>query len=265
MQRAVSALPELARYSGIDVVARTGSTNADLVARAGEPDIRWRVLVAEAQDAGRGRHERHWVSPPRAAIALSVLVPTAGIDPQLLGWLPLLTGIAVVDAVRAVTGLDARLKWPNDVLIAGRKLAGILVEVVPGGFNGAAVVGIGCNVSLRESELPVPHATSLAVAGAPGTDRTALVLALLREFASRFSAWQEAGWDRRHLASDYRTRCATLGSEVRAELPGGEVITGVATDIDWCGRLSLDTQTHGTRTVAAGDVTHLRSGTDQQA
>lgn len=249
LQRAVAESPQLDLFSEIDVVAETGSTNADLVARASEPAPGVPVLVAEAQNAGRGRHDRRWVSPPRAAIAMSVLVPTAGIDPQVLGWLPLLTGIAVVDAVRAVAAVDAHLKWPNDVLVAGRKLAGILVEVVPAATP-AAVVGIGCNVSLTESELPVPQATSLALAGAPDTDRTTLVLALLRQFASRFTAWR-AG-DSRDLARDYRARCATLGSSVRAELPGGEVITGVATDIDWCGRLSI-----GTRTVAAGDVTHL--------
>ncbi|MBF6394157.1 biotin--[acetyl-CoA-carboxylase] ligase, partial [Nocardia farcinica] len=91
-----------------------------------------RVLVAEYQDRGRGRHERSWVSPPRAQIAMSILVRLGGIEPAVLGWLPLLTGVAVVDAVRETTGLDANLKWPNDVLIGGRKVAGILAEVASG-------------------------------------------------------------------------------------------------------------------------------------
>ncbi|MBF6334042.1 biotin--[acetyl-CoA-carboxylase] ligase [Nocardia transvalensis] len=255
MRRSVAESPDLSFFSYIDVVESTGSTNADLILHAGDPDADRRVLIAEAQESGRGRYERPWSSPPRAQIAMSVLVRLRGIDPTGLGWLPLLTGVAVVDAVRAVTGLQANLKWPNDVLVDGRKVAGILAEVAAGAGAPAVVVGIGLNVSLTEDELPVPHATSLALAGAADVDRTALVQALLREFARHFTEWRTANWDITGLAEEYRKRCATLGSGVRAELPGGEVLTGVATDVDDHGRLLIDG-----RPLSAGDVTHLRAG-----
>ncbi|MFI6220886.1 biotin--[acetyl-CoA-carboxylase] ligase [Nocardia salmonicida] len=243
----------LSFYDRIDVVESTGSTNADLVARAADPSADRQALLAEEQVSGRGRHARAWVSPPRAQISLSILVRLPGIDPTALGWLPLLTGIAVVDALRGTAGISPELKWPNDVLLDGRKLAGILAEVATTGISPAVVVGIGMNVDLDESELPVPHATSLTLAGARDVDRTALVAAILAEFARRFTAWERAGWETADLMAEYRERCATIGIEVRAELPGGTVLTGVASGVDDTGRLLI-----GERAVSAGDVSHLR-------
>ncbi|MGW4242510.1 biotin--[acetyl-CoA-carboxylase] ligase [Nocardia sp. NPDC004722] len=245
---------ELGFFSAVEVVESTGSTNADLVARAADSSADRLALIAESQERGRGRHDRRWVSPPRAQIAMSLLVRVRGIDPAVLGWLPLLTGVAVVDAVRAVTGVKAILKWPNDVLVDGRKLAGILAEIASVGVDPAVVVGVGLNVSLTEAELPVPHATSLVLAGVEDPDRTAVATAMLRQFARRFIAWEAANWDITELSAAYRERCSTIGSEVRAELPGGEVITGVATGVDDHGRLLI-----GDRAVSAGDVTHLRA------
>lgn len=255
LRRALTGTPELAFFTGIDVVESTGSTNADLIARATDPETDRVVLVAESQEAGRGRLARAWASPPRAQIALSLLIRPHGLDPATLGWIPLLTGIAAVDALRSTAAVPAALKWPNDVLIEGRKIAGILAEVAGGAPRPAVVVGIGMNVSLTADELPVPHATSLTLSGATDTDRTTLVLALLTEFARRYTRWRDSGWDSGPLADAYRERCATLGSRVRAELPGGGVLTGIADDIDPAGRLLIDG-----RAVAAGDVTHLRPG-----
>lgn len=254
LRRSLIESPELSFFSHIDVVESTGSTNADLIARAGDPDADRAVLLAETQEQGRGRHARTWISPPRAQIAMSLLVRLRGIEPSALGWLPLLTGVAVVDALRATAGVDANLKWPNDVLIDGRKVAGILAEVASGGEAPAIVVGVGLNVGLTEAELPVPHATSLALAGAKVTDRTELVRSLLAEFARRFTAWRDAGWATTDLIGGYRDRCATLGALVRAELPGGQTIEGIATDIDTAGRLLI-----GDHAVSAADVTHLRA------
>ncbi|WP_414689615.1 biotin--[acetyl-CoA-carboxylase] ligase [Nocardia sp.] len=250
--RAVVASAGLS-FSRVDVVESTGSTNADLIARSREPGADGSVLLAEAQESGRGRHARAWSSPPRAQIALSMLVRLPGIDPAVLGWLPLLTGIAVVDALRATARVPADLKWPNDVLIGGRKVAGILAEVAAGGPAPAVVVGIGVNVTLGESELPVAHAISLELAGAAELDRTTLVASMLTEFDRRLTAWRAAGWDTAALVAAYRERCATIGTEVRAELPGGRVLTGTATGIDDAGRLLV-----GDEAVSAGDVTHLR-------
>lgn len=253
LRHALTASPEPAFFTGIDVVESTGSTNADLIARADDPETDRIALVAEAQESGRGRLARAWSSPPRAQISLSMLVRTEGVDAEMLGWIPLLTGIAAVDAVRAETGVPAALKWPNDVLVDGRKLAGILAEVAATGPRPAIVVGIGLNVSLTADELPVPHATSLTLCGAERPDRTALVLALLTQFGRRYSEWRDSGRDTTVLAEAYRERCATLGAPVRAELPGGRLLTGIARDIDSAGRLLI-----GEEAVAAGDVTHLR-------
>ncbi|MFD6255892.1 biotin--[acetyl-CoA-carboxylase] ligase [Nocardia sp. NPDC060256] len=254
LRRSLVEQPELSFFRHIEVVESTGSTNADLIARAGEPDADRAVLLAEAQEQGRGRHARTWVSPPRAQISMSLLVRLDGIEPAVLGWLPLLTGIAVVDALRATAGVDANLKWPNDVLIGCRKVAGILAEVATSNDAPAVVIGMGLNVSLTEAELPVPHAISLTIAGAANTDRTLLVQSMLTEFARRFTAWRDADWRTADLAAAYRERCATLGVQVRAELPGGRTLTGIATDIDDAGRLLI-----GDQPVSAGDVTHLRA------
>ncbi|MEU1985349.1 biotin--[acetyl-CoA-carboxylase] ligase [Nocardia sp. NPDC019395] len=253
LRRALTETPELAFFTGIDVVESTGSTNADLLARAADPELDRVVLLAEAQEQGRGRLARSWTSPPRAQISLSLLVRTDGVDPEMLGWLPLLTGTAVVDALRSTTGVPAALKWPNDVLIEGRKIAGILAEVAAGDPRPAVVMGVGMNVSLTADELPVPHATSLTLCDVTDPDRTALVLEILKEFAYRYTAWRDSGWDTTDLATAYRERCATLGAPVRAELPGGGLLTGIARDIDSAGRLLI-----GEEAVSAGDITHLR-------
>ncbi|MGW4092138.1 biotin--[acetyl-CoA-carboxylase] ligase [Nocardia sp. NPDC004750] len=255
LRRSAVDSPELSFFSRIDVVESTGSTNADLIARAADPDADHVVLLAETQMQGRGRHARTWVSPPRAQLAMSVLVRLPGIGPASLAWLALLTGVAVVDALRTTAGVAAELKWPNDVLIDGRKVAGILAEVAASaGGAPAVVVGLGLNVSLTEEELPVPHATSLTIAGARQPDRTVLVRSLLTEFARRFTAWRDADWATDELAAAYRERCATIGTEVRAELPGGRQLTGIAEGVDDYGRLLI-----GGEAVSAGDVTHLRA------
>jgi BirA family biotin operon repressor/biotin-[acetyl-CoA-carboxylase] ligase len=168
------------------------------------------------------------------------------------GWLPLLTGVALATAVRRVTGLDARLKWPNDLLVDGRKCAGILAEGVP---DGGVVVGVGLNVSLRVDELPRPDATSLALAGAVSLDRQVLLVAILDELASWYRRWQAVGGDPRSsgLRTAYLACCATVGREVNVALPGADPLTGIATGVDGDGRLVV-----AGRAVAAGDVVHVR-------
>lgn len=237
----------------IDVVEETGSTNADLISRAaaGE-DISGAVLLAEFQTAGRGRHGRSWSAPARSQISMSVGVDTTGVPPDRWGWLPLLTGLAVAHTVRDV-GVDAGLKWPNDVLVGGGKLTGILAEVAAP----VIVVGLGLNVSLTADELPDPHAVSLSMLGRD-TDRTALTIALLRALGDGLTRWRAADPT---LASDYRKVSTTIGTRVRALLPGDSEIIGVATGIDDAGRLQID-DAGAAVTVSAGDITHLRPATE---
>lgn len=244
----------------VEVVDSTGSTNADLLARhgAGE-DINGVVLIAEHQSAGRGRNGRSWSTPPRSQIALSLGVDAAGLAPAGWGWLPLLTGVAVVDAVSATTGIAPGLKWPNDILVGERKLGGILAEVAAP--DPVIVVGVGLNVSLRAAELaqeaPDARATSLLMLGSTMTDRSALLGAILAEWTARIDRWRASGGVDPTLIDGYRRRSMTLGTRVRAELPGGREIIGTATDLDELGQLHIDTGAQ-TVAVAAGDITHLR-------
>lgn len=248
----LSSSPEWRR---IDVVPETGSTNADLIARAGRgEDIAGAVLIAENQTAGRGRRGRSWRAVPFAQITMSMGVGAAGVPRDAWGLLPLATGVAVVDAV-AYAGVSAGLKWPNDVLVGGGKLAGILAEVAAG--DQAVVIGVGLNVSLRGDEVGVDGITSLVDLGVAHPDRQRLAGRILNELGDRIESWRRAGGADADLIAAYRARSHTLGMTVRAMLPGDRELVGVARDIDCQGRLVLDTD-GGPATVSAGDIVHLR-------
>jgi BirA family biotin operon repressor/biotin-[acetyl-CoA-carboxylase] ligase len=239
----------------LDVVSETGSTNADLLARAeAGDDIDGSVLLAEFQHAGRGRHGRQWSAPPRTQVALSVGVAGTSVPRPGWGWLTLAVGVAVADAL-AAQEVHAGLKWPNDVLVNGGKLAGILAEV--SAPTQVIVVGLGLNVTLTADEAPDPVATSLLLLGSPATDRNTLAREILRELARRIDAWRTAGGADSALIADYRRYSLTLNSRVRASMPGDREVVGVARSVDETGRLCIDT---GAQTVAisAGDITHLR-------
>ena len=245
-------------WTSVRTVASTGSTNADLLARGGPED---QVLVAEEQTAGRGRAGRTWVSQPGASLTFSVLLRPAPVPPSARGWLPLLTGVAVAEGVRSASGVVARLKWPNDVLAGDRKLAGILAEQSADGD--AVVIGVGLNVSTSEKALPVSPAglpaTSLLVEGAD-VGREALLAKILRSLERwylRFGADPDPVSS--GLLAQYRADCATLGRQVRVELPAGRALAGTAEDIDPAGRLLVRPAGAASATaVSAGDVVHLR-------
>lgn len=240
----------------LDVVAETGSTNADLLARcaAGE-DIDGAVLLADHQTAGRGRHGRHWVAPERSQLALSVGVAAEAVPTTGWGWLTLATGVAVADALNETPGLQVGLKWPNDVLAGDGKLAGILAEVAAP--KQLIVVGLGLNVTMTAREAPDPAAVSLAMLGCDVVDRNIWAERVLRHLAARIAAWRAAGGADDALAADYRRHSCTLGARVRADTPGDQRVEGLAEGIDDTGRLVINTGDR-TVTVSAGDVTRLR-------
>lgn len=267
-------------WTALDVVEDTGSTNSDLAGRAAAGAAEGAVLVAEEQTAGRGRLDRRWSAPARSGLFFSVLLrpgaPTLAAESRGVpgaasvvrepvpvhrwGWLPLLAGVATATALSRVAGVDTALKWPNDLLVtvAGeeRKAGGILAERT--GDTGV-VIGIGVNVSLRTAELPVPTASSLALAGARGTDRDPLLRAVLRSLADWYDTWRSFGGDpaESRLQQTYAAGCSTLGRQVRAELPGGRELTGTAVAVDGDGRLVI-AGPDGEQPVGAGDVVHLR-------
>ncbi|MFC5747033.1 biotin--[acetyl-CoA-carboxylase] ligase [Actinomadura rugatobispora] len=263
-----------ALWRDVRVVPETGSTNADLAAASREGAPEGTVLATELQTAGRGRLGRPWAAPPRSGLMFSMLLRPS-VPAERLGWVPLLTGVAVAVAVRRMTAwseagagffaqegdredvaVDIRLKWPNDLLVGDRKLAGILGEMV----DDAVVVGVGLNVGLREDELPVPTATSLAIEGAPLSDRAPLLRAILREFETWYREWTALGGDPETsgLRTAYKDLCVTLGQDVRVDLPGGGTLRGAAADVDDAGRLVVVSPEQGERAVGAGDVVHLR-------
>lgn len=250
------------RWHEVSVVPSTGSTNADLAdgVRAGEEP--GRVLIADVQTAGRGRHLRPWSAPAGTQLSLSVTVAVPAAAAPRAGWLSLVTGVAAVAAVREVTGLTAGLKWPNDVLLEpapggrGGKTAGILSELATGP-DGAlvAVIGTGLNTTLAAADVPVATATSLQLAGAENPDRTALAIAYLRHLDAGLAAWTD---DPAAARADYLAVCVTVGQEVTVSLPADEVLRGTAVDVDVEGRIVVQDAAGTRHVLSAGDVTHLR-------
>lgn len=228
----------------VEVLPEASSTNAVVGdrARSGEPP--GLVVAAELQTAGRGRLDRSWVSPPRAGLTFSVLLRPA-LPVGRWPWLPLWAGLSVARALRETAGVDAVLKWPNDVLIGGRKVCGVLAEVP---VAGAVVLGMGLNVTTQLAELPRADATSLALEGASTTDRAVLLRAVLRALSGVFA-------DPDGSSEGYRALCSTVGQQVSVDLPDGSVVTGVAEAVDSDGRLVVDGASYG-----VGDVLHLRAG-----
>lgn len=253
-------------WASLEVVEVTGSTNADLAARAREGQATaGAVLVAEEQTRGRGRLDRPWSAPPRSGLFLSVLLEPE-VPEGLWGWLPLLAGVAVTAGVSRAAGVSPALKWPNDLLVdvdgQERKYGGILAEHTTGaGGRPAVVLGVGLNVSLRDDELPVPEAGSLLLAGARHTDRDPLLRAVLRALAQWYDRWTRAGGDveATGLREAYAADCRTLGRPVGALLPGGGELRGEAAAVDGDGRLVIAPDQGARQAVSAADIVHLRS------
>ncbi len=241
----------------VEVVQAAPSTNALVVERARQGAAAGLVIVAEHQTCGRGRLDRVWTTPARAALTWSVLLRPTVPQPQW-PWLPLLTGVAVVEALRAAGARTAGLKWPNDVLLDDLKVAGLLVEAISTPIGPAAVLGIGLNVSSTAAELPVETATSLGMAGLE-VDRTELLVSLLGSLRHRYDSWSDADGDpeRSGLAAAYTSVCSTVGRQVRVDLPGGRSVTGEAVEISDRGGLVV-ARSGTSVTIGAGDVVHVR-------
>jgi BirA family transcriptional regulator, biotin operon repressor / biotin---[acetyl-CoA-carboxylase] ligase len=250
----------------VDVHVSIDSTNLEAL-RAPQP---WRVVVANHQSAGRGRMSRRWEAPPGTSVAVSCVVPVPVDRTADLGWLPLLAGMAMRQALADVVGVQCGLKWPNDVMAREvvddadapwLKISGILCEMAPGEGSvpgaGLVVIGAGLNIDQTRRELPVETATSLGLCGAADVRREDLVVRYLGAVAELHKAWSagDAGLD--GLRAAYRSACLTIGLDVDVHQPDGLVAHGTATGVDDSGRLVVAGQ--GSPTAhAAGDVTHVR-------
>ena len=237
-----------------------GSTNQFLANEVAGSEAA--VVATWNQRAGKGRMGRDWVSPAGGSLALSLRIwPELAPNPleaQWMGALSLLAGEQLALAVSRELGRDVDLKWPNDVEVEGKKLAGILGEVTP---SGHVIVGVGINVWLRADELPAPRATSLQVLGAMSAEVQKSLfgrwLAGLRRELQRCDPGLSV--EQRDRIS---SRLCTLGEQVRVEFAGGECRMGVARGIDSAGRLLVEfADTQSVEAVAAGDVWHLRRDT----
>ncbi|AIY03691.1 Biotin-protein ligase [Arthrobacter sp. PAMC 25486] len=300
-------------FGRVEVVASAGSTNTDLAAGAADPEQFWpdlSVLIADAQPAGKGRLGRAWEVPAGAAMISSVLVwpgeqqatgtaATPDFASSGYGWLSILAGVALCEALLSLTGVPTELKWPNDVVSGGRKLAGILAQVVPVKAQTAAelqatarttarstptsptavatpgtqagfgvVIGAGVNVSLSAEELPTERATSLLLEGATTLDRNELLAAYLNKFAARYRDFVSVGGDAQKAMAGGQSmvelaeaHLSTLGQEVRAELPGGTMLRGTAVGLGTDGGLDIRDAAGQMHHVSAGDVIHLRRTT----
>lgn len=230
-------------------VVTTESTNADLASAARDGASEGTVIVADHQTAGRGRLGRVWEAAAGSGLTVSVLLRPQELEPSRWPWIPLMAGVAVADAVRAL-GLTPSLKWPNDVQIDGSKLAGLLVERVETADGPAAVVGIGLNVTMTAEQLPIPDATSLLLQGVKASREA--VLAEVLDALDR--AYDQLRLDANGLRESYVSACSTVGNDVSVSMPDGSTLTGLATDVDEHGRLVVDGHP-----ITAGDVVHVRS------
>jgi BirA family biotin operon repressor/biotin-[acetyl-CoA-carboxylase] ligase len=213
----------------VETTEEIDSTNAELLRRAAAGAPHGLVLVADHQTAGRGRLGRRWEAEPGAALLVSVLL-RPDLPPERLHLLTMAAGIAAVHAA------GGSLKWPNDVVVGARKLAGLLAEATPD----AVVIGMGLN--LRRSD--VEGAISLEELTGE-TDRDAVLQRWLIAFDDRLAQLDD-------LVGEYRAMCSTIGQQVRVDL-GHETFEGVATDVTDAGHLVV-----AGREVTAGDVVHLR-------
>lgn len=265
------------RFGDVRWVGETGSTNADLLAAASDGAGEGVVLGADHQTAGRGRRGRTWEAAPESALLVSVLLRPPAPAVELVT--PAVS-IAAAQAVEEVVGAAAKIKWPNDLVIAGseggqdRKLAGVLAEASwPPGADIASgwrepsatlrvpvVVGMGLNVRAagRDPELDATAVAcdELVAPGDPDVERGALLVAWLRAL----DRWYGAAIDpARHdeLWDAWRSRSATLGRRVRVDL-GSDDLVGDAVDVTERGLLVVRTLEGEVRSVAVGDVTHLR-------
>lgn len=253
LARTIAASPR------VEIAGSTGSTNADVrAAIAREGTAAWpegSLLVTDDQRAGRGRLDRVWRAPAGSGIAVSIVVDAAGMPARARGWMPLAAGAAVARAAAAqLPGHTVRVKWPNDVLADGRKLAGILTEL----DGEHIIVGIGVNTAMTAAELPVETAVSFAALGAEA-DADALLVAILEGVREGARALRDERGDaaRAGLAGEIEALCESIGRRVRVEGHGGDVREGTAVGLGAGGELLLDTA-DGIVEITAGDVVHLR-------
>jgi BirA family transcriptional regulator, biotin operon repressor / biotin---[acetyl-CoA-carboxylase] ligase len=238
---------DISQYWRVSVVDVTESTQADILQLVSSNQaLSKQVIVSEYQSAGRGRLDRSFEATPMSALTFSIYVEPKADKSE---W-PFLTLLAALSVREAIASLDSStridIKWPNDLLIKEKKCAGIIAQATDKGV----AIGIGLNVGMNESELPVPTATSLAIESCSELDRNVILGSILNHFEVNLQIW-ELG---KSFIAEYKEASATIGADVEVSLPGGEVIRSKATGVNDAGELLLESG----EAVTVGDVVHLR-------
>jgi BirA family transcriptional regulator, biotin operon repressor / biotin---[acetyl-CoA-carboxylase] ligase len=252
-------------FDPLEVAERVPTTMARAaeLGEAGAPE--GATVVAEEQTAGRGRLGRSWVAPPGTGLLVSVLLRPA-LAPAELWLVASLAGVALVDAVDELAARSSRhpraaLKWPNDLLLDGRKAAGLLAEAgMRGGGLDWVTLGIGVNVNQSPRDLPsevAGEATSVALATGAKVDRAELLGAWGQRFEAGYR--QLAAGSTGPVLAAYRDRLETLGRQVRADRLAGGPVVGTAVDLGGGGNLVVLTGSGARVEIATADVRHLRA------
>ncbi|MBI4686227.1 MAG: biotin--[acetyl-CoA-carboxylase] ligase [Nitrospirae bacterium] len=235
----------------------TDSTNTVAARLADEGSPHGTVIIAETQRGGRGRLGRSWFST-KGNIYMSIILKPA-VKTEAAALLTLMAGVACVRALGSTTGLDVRLKWPNDIVVAGKKMGGILTETkILADTLLFAVVGIGINVNMQREEFP-SDIQSLATSVKAETNKTQslplIISEILKETEACYELFRENKRDT--LLQEWRRLSSTLGKNVKVTI-GKDIITGIAEDIDDKGMLLLRLLSGELKTISSGDVTLLR-------
>lgn len=267
-------LPSKRLNESLFVFQELPSTNRFAVELAKNPIPQGTVVLADSQTAGQGRLQRSWFSPPNANIYGSIVFTLNMQKLQAIGWIPLMAGSAIAEALEGNTSSHIKLKWPNDILLDERKVGGILCESFKkSSTKTCVIIGFGINVNLAESAFPKdiePIATSLQIQSQGPLDRHPLITSIIKSL--------EKGW--KELISQgpevcrikYRARCSTLGKQIQVQFPDGSHLEGAAQSIGEHGQLQIapsssETTDQSARIidVYAGDIRHIRNSDNQSS
>lgn len=249
----------------LELFDEVASTNREAGALAQAGAEHGTVVVADSQTAGRGRLSRTWFSPPGSNLYCSIIIKKPLPADRLtdwLSWLPLVTALAAVEAVHHVAGTTVSVKWPNDLVIADRKVGGILCESGSAHMGQYQIIGIGLNVNLEAEDFPSDlqgSATSLCLACRQLIDRNRLLAQLLNELESCIDELLERGTER--IARAYGQCCSTLGQIVKATMAAGQECVGVAESIGSDGSLLVRPTAPPSDPISlrVADILHLRT------
>ena len=260
-------LPEKKLGETLYVFDELASTNAFALERAKEHALPGTVILADKQTAGRGRLDRSWFSPAKTNIYGSLLfVHEATI--QHLGWIPLMAGVAIAQALEQQTGVRIDLKWPNDLLIAERKVGGILCDSFRNArHHTCVVIGFGINVNVSQSEFPSElqtSATSLQIQGHRPVDREMLIMKMITSLEKK---WEDLRLNGPHSSLvEYKNWCVTIGQTIQVQFPDGSQLQGLAHSIGEHGQLRVlpspsdsNAQSARMRGIHSGEILHLRT------